>query len=466
VSDTIRSRLQGPQVAVGATCAGAFVLCAAAMAGGELPALTAAAGVFVVGFLLVRSMHLSMAGTCLLASIGVAVVCRSNLLPTLFERLTIPLAAATLIPAFLARTRSHAGKQTLYLATLAFSTIISSLIYGGTSTALTATALMSYWGLTLLVSRSLSSRERYLVVCVILALGVAEALIAIGESGLASTTIRSQIAATPDGIYVQRPNQILGGTFTRAQGSLGYPIAFANFLVACLAVLLIYWTKFRRTLRLSLSTLFIVGILLSGTRAGFIAVPAVIVTAILVGNTGASLKSRKSLSAALRIPFVAVLVLAASMGIARFAASTDILANFSFLHRFGVLSASPKLLSRPPLQTAIGSGLNSHEQYFRSGMLPGDQTFAVDNAYVMVLITSGLLGVVVFVALIVRGFLANRGRMAPAILAYGIFFFFYDGHLWQITSGLLLTFVGFALASDSETSAPDTTSGSISARSR
>jgi hypothetical protein len=265
--------------------------------------------------------------------------------------------------------------------------------------------LVVYFGLAVvvaLVAGQLSRREVHLVLGAVVAVAVVQVGLAVAELALGEPLLWGLRGGT-------RPNPFLGDAVDRVQGTLGHPIILG--LLEGLAVLLVWadpWQLSRRA-RWALLAVCAGGVLLSGTRS---------IAACLVVAVGVHLLLRSRLAAWLRNVAIAAVVgsgvLLLDLGLSEIV--DDLLASGSWVHRLESVQAVPALLARPLAESLWGTGFGSEVGLFRDGHIR--LTFGlevVDNFYVYLLGTTGVLGLSAFLLVAVVTF-ARGDRLTRAVV--------------------------------------------------
>ncbi|WP_298944464.1 hypothetical protein [uncultured Microbacterium sp.] len=304
---------------------------------------------------------------------------------------------------------------------------------GDTADFVKASGIALLWATVFLLASNLSPVARDQVLRFLVIIGLLQVVVMVFESVVPLAIVRDQIAATTDSPYIIRPNLILGDWTNRAQGTLGYPIAAGNYMALCFALCL-SWLKVGPRSRVILLTSFGLAIVLTGTRTALIAIAVASVVA-LWNSTKLGFGGRFAATVA---GCAALWAVDAFIGAA---AEAD---DFSLTHRWSVAAGFFALLNRPLNIVLFGSGLNSHASVFEQGYLETSATGALDNAFIMTFVTSGLLSLLALVGLMIYTFYWSPGVLRPAFATFVVFFFSYDALWWHFTAVLFWTFVGVA----------------------
>jgi hypothetical protein len=223
-----------------------------------------------------------------------------------------------------------------------------------------------------------------------------------------------------------RENPLFAGAVPRAQGTMAQPIVYGTLMGV---VVLIAWSnaiiQLGPRLRILALGVGLAGVVLSGTRSVILAVVIAIALHILL---------RKSLGRWLRNILLAgaITTVVAVVGFGIGDKINDLMTSGSWLHRLGSLQAVPALLARPEGQAFWGTGWGSQEALFDKGYIPLTYGLkVVDNYFVYVLGTSGIVGVVLLLAMCAFAFFraAHQGKMLVTFCVC-IFFSFDIGSPW------------------------------------
>lgn len=349
------------------------------------------------------------------------------------------------------------SRYLLPVVALAGMLVIPTMLYGDVLTILKAAGIAATWLLTAFAVSNLHRGDRRRLLILFVIAGCAQATIAVFESLLKVQFVRDAIAASiASGGYVERPNLILGDWTNRAQGTLGYPIPFAAFLVVVTLVILFGGVIKSIPLRASLASLTVTGILLSGSRSAFVALAAGIGAAVLMSWVRSRASGRTPRSIYWGLAAFAVL---SAVGLAFFvkALITD---DFSLTHRGGIVEAGWKLLSLPTPQMLVGTGYDSIQSLFDSGFFETDGPATIDNMLVSQVVTSGVVGLVLLLWTIFAALRRSGVVEAAVLVAVLATFVSYDALGWQISAFVLFTFVGLTVPRSQSTDTPSTSDSS------
>jgi hypothetical protein len=235
-------------------------------------------------------------------------------------------------------------------------------------------------------------------------------------------------------------NELLGGEWLRGPGTMGHPLPLTLLLVFAFAALLRDPEWLPRIARLSIYVALGCGVAFAGSRSG-----ALLLAGLVLFAAGRKFSIMRGAFGAVVAGF-AVALLATS----RFFESDyveKILASGSVYHRQGAIDAIGNLLNdQGTREVLLGNGLFGVPEAFRSGLLQGDGFNTVDNQLVTLLVTSGLIGVALFVVFSLRALRAGNSQMRWVLLSLLAMFQIFDVLLWSSSTVLFMIAAGFALS--------------------
>lgn len=279
---------------------------------------------------------------------------------------------------------------------------------------------------------------RRLGLTVVVAAGVQVVIVAL-ETLAGWELVRRWVAANTDGIYELRANTILGDWTIRAQGTLGYPIPLAAFLAVALVVAAVM-SGLRRSVRIVLIVAFALGILLTGSRSGVVsAISGVVVYLVLEVHRRGGLRAlrRRQLWVAIAATVLALLV--AGYFLVRSLATAD----FSLFHRASVIDATGQVLfGQGPWKALFGLGYGGIERAFEDGAFGAMGASVTDNAFVSILLLTGLIGGTLFTLAIAATFWFASNRIRAILVTLVVSFFFFDAMQWHVIAFLLCVCIG------------------------
>ncbi|WP_456786654.1 O-antigen ligase family protein [Cellulomonas sp. P5_C5] len=391
-------------------------------------------GVVVAACALRASVNFALGG--LILAMGLLAVSRSVIAPDLLVS-NAPVVATLVVLGGMVLDR---GRLVIPRGFVAILVLCSSLVV---ATALTGDGIRfarmigicSAWVVMVVAAASLGREDRRRLLVFLIALGVAEAVICVAETIGALDALRTRVSADVDGIYSLRDNTVLPMAGNRGQGTLGYPLPLGHIL-AILAALAVHDRDLRPGLKAVAVPVLLLGMLCTGSRSAMI-------TAAVGVVVGMQLR-RSSAARALIVTGIAVAL--GWMGYAFFRASQSS-SDFSLVHRLEVVESVFGMARLPVLQVLLGSGYDAHNSLFAAGVLVTTGTSAPDNAYVMSLITGGLVGLAALVTVIVRALVVATPQLRGAIAASACSFLFYDTLWWHFAAALFWILVGLGLTS-------------------
>ena len=340
-------------------------------------------------------------------AILVLIFARSRVVPEGLSLYVPALAAIPLAIGVIAsppRGRLHGAQVGLIL--LGFVMALTSIPQVERADLFKAWGIAGLWTVTVLATARLSCDDSLKLRRFVAGVGLLECILIIVEQFDLVPGMRNALFATSGTEYVLRENRILGAPFSRSQGTLGYPIAAANFLVIAAVCAFSNGVLRKGTVKIGYGALISIAVLFTGTRSAIAAIIAVLMV-MMVGRY-----QRRSLP-----PIVTASAMAGAAMVG-YAVVDQALADedYSISHRLDVLAIIPRLLDRPATQVLFGSGYNSHNTLVDDLILTPGQTNAIDNAFVMVLVAAGLLGLALlllaFVRVLLRGDEFNRAIVA------------------------------------------------------
>lgn len=384
--------------------------------------------------------------SALTASLGLLLISRS-VVSTEILNTTTPLVVAALIALALVldRTIKLPRLGTALIAALVVMLVVPTVVQADLTTTAKAVGIGAMWILLFAAAANITKRQVIGVLRFVVSIGCLQAIIAILESLLNVEVVREFVAgsATTED-YTLRNNVVLGDWTNRAQGTLGYPIPFAAFLVV--VVLVVLFSAAIRDLRLKVGIVLLLGVALalSGTRSAVVAAAAGLgVYCVSLAITAWRTKTK---APGIKWAVAATLVLVVAGG--AFFVRSLLTGDFSLLHRSAVIEGAFELGTLPPLQLLFGSGYNAAPALQDMGFFQTENSSAIDNAFISQVIVSGLLGLVVLIAVIIYAIVKSQNAARAVIAAIVTFFFFFDVFSWHAITALLFFTIGSAFAVD------------------
>jgi hypothetical protein len=388
----------------------------------------------------------------LTASLVLLMISRSVLAPTLLST-TAPLWVSGLVFLALAMNlrRIRLPKSTVIVTLLSLMLVLPTVIQTDLGTTAKAVGIGAMWLLVFLGAANLDWRQRPRVALAFIIAACVQAGLAVLESLVKLDVVRDLITGSAGAErYILRHNLILGDWTNRAQGTLGYPIPFAAFLTVGLFVALLSGVIRNRVVLIAILLLLMTGIVLSGTRSAAVAL-AVGLAAWCVSLLISARVQRKKLPGLL-LAILATLVVGAA-GIA-FLIRSLLIGDFSLLHRSAVIDTAWGLGELPLPRLLFGSGYNSASRLFDEGILSTGGLEVIDNALISQVIASGLIGLVLLVAILVLAVRSADIATRSVLIAVVTFYFFFDVMSWHAMTGILFTAIGFAVTTRRAVSTP------------
>lgn len=224
-------------------------------------------------------------------------------------------------------------------------------------------------------------------------------------------------------LFVQY-NEILPIDVPRLEGGTGHSIVFG--LAISLAIIA-QWSVMRSRpafVRVALAAPLVIGFLLSGSRSVLLAMLAA--AAYLVFSKAGKVRWQWKVSVA--IAGVGVLI-----GSASFLADTvrEFTLTGSFTNRLESLNSIENLTQRPVFEVIIGSGYGSLDRLFDEGFLAQSTSFrVVDNLGVTLFAIGGVLSFLIFLALLIIGWVRSSYQNRALLLLFIVMSFSFDYIFW------------------------------------
>lgn len=229
-------------------------------------------------------------------------------------------------------------------------------------------------------------------------------------------------------------NHLFSADVTRAQGTMGHPIVFGMF--AGLGFILAWSNQIGLGWRARLLWLGVAatGLVISGTRSAIAAVAATVVFHLVL---------RPSIAVWIRNVVIGGTI-AGIIAILNFGITERVNAlidSGSWVHRLASLTSVPTLVGRDPGEAWFGSGFGSEQSLFQDGYIKLTYGLeVVDNFWVYLLGTTGIVGVSIFLGCIIAAFVM-ADRQGRVMLAYVVAMgFSFDLFVWLFI-GVLFGFL-------------------------
>lgn len=316
------------------------------------------------------------------------------------------------------RRRSSRDRESVVVLTvLAITMSVVTLIVFPVALPLVARQIVVGTGVVLSI-RGFSAEDRRVLVGGVIALAFAESMLAVTEAFVTHQPVPWGYNVGEDGRAPTARNALLPGLL-RVQGTLGHPIPFAVVVAAALLLVLARWRSAGPVLRWLVAPLFVVVLVLSGSRSVVIGVVAgglvMLWSSSTAGNRVHRVLSVLGATVVAWICFAGdLLVLVAAL-----------VQTGSWTNRAGAFEAVPALLGRSPLEMLFGSGFGSDFELYDRGFFPQDGFRVVDNQLVTTLGTGGVVGaLLVFVLFVLSWRTGDFVRRGLLTLFAGLLFSF------------------------------------------
>ncbi|GGL87379.1 O-antigen ligase family protein [Nakamurella endophytica] len=214
-------------------------------------------------------------------------------------------------------------------------------------------------------------------------------------------------------------NELLPWT-GRAPGTFGHAIPLGLFMAVAALLVLFHLRRLRLSVRIGMAALFVLGLMLSGTRSALLSV----VIALLFGLCSSRL-TRHYLAWRLAT-CLAALGFGVFSGVSELVSSLGLEGTGSLDHRLAALDALDKLFGRSVPELLFGSGAGSISRLFDLGLLQTDNFTAVDNQWVTLFALGGFVGVGCVVGALVASFRGIPPTVRPALISMFLMFFSFD----------------------------------------
>ncbi len=304
---------------------------------------------------------------------------------------------------------------------------------------------------TLIASRQSTAEEQRAFRRGVVTLAAAEAAAALTELlVLGRPGFWDYPSAFGDGAVLLNP--FLGDSVERMAGSTGHPIVLAMLLAVAASVVVASPGDFgSRPMRAALLTLIGGGLVAAGTRS------SVIACLLFVGYCVATSPSNQ------RVWRVMATLLTAVVGAVQGATVlvqqvSELVDSGSYTNRAGSIASAPDLLTeRPTLEALFGSGWGSEGRLFDRGFFSQNGFEIVDNQFVSTLACSGLIGLVLFVAILLSGWRSGTRTSRAVLLVVVAMGFSFDFLGWGGPAVLLFAFLGQSIPKPTVTEQSSTT---------
>lgn len=223
-----------------------------------------------------------------------------------------------------------------------------------------------------------------------------------------------------------RINELAPFLAGRSMGTFAHPILLGFFAAIATTLCLIVAMRTRRVRYLAPAALGVLTLALSGTRSAAAATAIALVLYMML--TPGRMRSLRILVGATAI------VLAYNTELLGNIFSAEVVTSASYLHRTLIISSVPNLLERDEFSVLFGSGAGSIEKLFSDGVmsgLPGFHFF--DNQYVRLLALSGVLSLVLFACVAIRGLVRGNRASRVVLCVVLVMMTSFDSLTWGIS---------------------------------
>ncbi len=265
-------------------------------------------------------------------------------------------------------------------------------------------------------------------------------LLALVEVAVAALQVVAKLKLPWEQLTKISGNEILGGDWVRGPGTMGHPLPMVFLLVIACVVLLRdreWLPVIPRAIAFGVLGL---GVALAGSRSG-----ALILIALVIFASARRLNISTWVFGLLTTAVGLVLVVMS--GFFESQAFEKIMASGSVYHRQGALESFGRLFNdQGAKEVFLGNGYSGVPKAFELGLLQSDGFNTVDNQFIALIATAGLLGFAAFAVLLWKAFSSASDALRLIILAGAAMFFIFDVLLWTSSSLLLMMALGFALS--------------------
>ncbi|WP_207842621.1 O-antigen ligase family protein [Williamsia soli] len=276
--------------------------------------------------------------------------------------------------------------------------------------------------------------ERQQIVRVIIGLAVVESIYAAYEVLFTPAVLW----ASPVPESFKWPSDRLGSEIIpgllRAQGTFGHPLLMSMFLAVGLAL------TARHHFNNPMHRYWITAVILAGGFATGSRSTIIIMIAVLFFAYGPRTLSwvRGLVLTGLTLGFALLFSFSTSGVYQRFSESDSV------SHREGALDAAERLLDQSFTRAMTGSGWYSREWLFDRNFLQLDGFLAIDNQFVSLIATSGLIGLGIFVAIIIGSVWFAQPEYRPAVLSLFAMYFVFDVNEFPAPWAILMLLIGLS----------------------
>ncbi len=238
-------------------------------------------------------------------------------------------------------------------------------------------------------------------------------------------------------------NEILGAPWSRASGTMGHALPLTFLLIAAFVILLRDPAWLPRIVRFPIFAILAVGVVLTGSRSGALVLGFAVLFAV-----GRKITTGRVFFGTMAA--VATILVAISSGFFASQAFEGLMASGSVYHRQGAFEAFGNLWNdQGAKEVLLGRGYAGVPAAFDLGLLQTDGFNVVDNQFITLIVTSGFLGCVLFITLLLNSLWNGSSSVRWVLLVCLGMFLIFDVLLWTSATVLLMIALGFAQSQDS-----------------
>lgn len=374
------------------------------------------------------------------SGLAILVIGASNSAPTAIRIGSVALATIVVVAGAAGGTPSRARTPSagpVWLAFLAYTATVT-LVTGSSSIA-TVIATFVTPVVAVLAARRMGARDLLAFAKVIFTVAATQVGLCLLEISVLGQPIWGYRNVGADGQPVLRFNPFFGDAILRAQGTLGHPILLALLMLLTFFLAVSRITAANRTLRVAGVTIALAGLLLSGTRSAAIAF--VVALAYSAISTSGLVRRTRNVVALIGVGALAFIL---DFGLQRMI--INLLESDSLGHRVDGWAATSDLLGRDPLAVLFGTGVNSEQSVFSAGFLQQDGFNVIDNQLITTFVTSGLVGLAIFVGALMYSWARTTSDGRALLLSIAVMFFSFDLTTWHISLAIVTIAVCFPRA--------------------
>jgi hypothetical protein len=286
----------------------------------------------------------------------------------------------------------------------------------------------------LIFGMTANGAERLTIIRSVVWLGAAEAAYALAEYVVQPPVLWASPVPTDFEWSGSRFQNLIITSGTRSQGSFGHPLLLAMVLMVALGFALRLQFRYQ-WIKPALIVLFFAGNVASGSRSALVVMLAMLVLSL---GTSKRIPLRAAAVGILAVAFV-------SLGdVAQIGVVQEFLSGGSLQHRQGAIDSLPRLLGQSQGLLLAGHGWFSTTAVYQAGLLQLDGFQAIDNEFIALLVSAGLIGLFLFFTLMVVAFVGVGWHSRLALVACYATFLVFDVLEFPATWSLLALLLGFA----------------------